>query len=285
MDFKGTRDNFFAPLSAINLGIGGDKVENILWRMEDMELPPTVDYLFLHCGTNNIGSSSPNDIADGVLAIGVMAKQANTNIQIIIGGLLHCDKELPTRSIVVEVNKILRQKIRSLKDFFYMEEDCDWIDGDGSLDMNFYHTDHLHLNNRNGNEKFANTIIRKLKVIESLSPSCSSDIILRIPSAEAPQKVARGVSSVLSPMSSVLSSLSSVCSSLSSSSRHVSSRCPLFTKVPKSVYDHRKQLLALSLRPLCVSSSPRCHRRSPRLPRRTLPVSYTHLTLPTNREV
>ena len=41
-----------------------------LWRMEDMFLPPTVDYLFLHCGTNNLHSSSPKDIADGILAIG-----------------------------------------------------------------------------------------------------------------------------------------------------------------------------------------------------------------------
>ena len=112
-------ENFFAPLGAINLGIGGDKAENILWRMEDMELPQSVDYMFIHCGTNNIGSSSPNDIADGVLAIGVMAKQANVNLKIIIGSLLHCDKELPTRSMVAEVNKILQQKIRRLEGFLY----------------------------------------------------------------------------------------------------------------------------------------------------------------------
>ena len=41
-------EHFFAPLVAINLGIGGDKVENILWRMEDMELPPSVEYVFIH---------------------------------------------------------------------------------------------------------------------------------------------------------------------------------------------------------------------------------------------
>ena len=51
-------DNFFAPLGAINLGIGGDKVQHSLWRLEDLELPPSVDFLFLHCGTNNIYSSS-----------------------------------------------------------------------------------------------------------------------------------------------------------------------------------------------------------------------------------
>ena len=61
----------FTPLGAINLGIGGDKVENILWRIEDTNLPPTLECFFVHCGTNNIGSSSPKDIADGILSIGM----------------------------------------------------------------------------------------------------------------------------------------------------------------------------------------------------------------------
>ena len=58
-----------------HFGIGSDKVEIILWWMEDMLLPPTVDYLFLHCGTNNLRSLSPKDIADGILATGIMAKR------------------------------------------------------------------------------------------------------------------------------------------------------------------------------------------------------------------
>ena len=117
----------------------------------------------------------------------------------------------------------------------------------------FYYQDCIHLNHK-GNEKLCNTIIRKLKYIESLSPlsSSSSDIILRIPSAEAPQKVVRGMSSVLSPPTSVLPQ-SSPCHTSQSSS--LVSRHPLFTEVPKSVYDHDKQLLALSSRPVCSSSS------------------------------
>ena len=185
-------DNFFAPLVAINFGIGGDKVQNILWRIEDMEFPP-VEYLFLHCGTNNMRSSSPKDIADGILSIGVMAKKQQAELKVVIGGLLHCDQdELPTRSIVAEANKILRRKVHNLDDFYFMEEDDDWLNGDGSLNMELYYEDCIHLNH-NGNEKFANTIIRKLKDIESSSPSCSSGIILGIPSSEAPQKVTRGV--------------------------------------------------------------------------------------------
>ena len=257
--FSDVWDIFFAPLSAINLGIGGDRTENLLWRMEDMDLPPTVEYLFIHYGTNNLCTSSCKDIADGILSTGVMAKAKSRNLKVIVGGLLHCDQDgLQLRSNVAEVNKTLKRKIGKLHQFYFMEEDSNWLENDeDSLNMGYYHEDHIHLNHK-GNEKLANSIIRKLQDIESCSPSSSSGIILRIPSAEAPQKVDSGVSSVLSPnLSSVLSSSHHS----PSSSHHVSSR-PLFTEVPKSVYDHNKQLLALSSRPVCGLSS-RHMRHSP----------------------
>ena len=37
-------NELFTPLGAINLGIGGDKVENIMWRIEETNLPPTLQY-------------------------------------------------------------------------------------------------------------------------------------------------------------------------------------------------------------------------------------------------
>ena len=239
----------FTPLGAINLGIGGDKVENILWRIEDMNLPPTLQYLFVHCGTNNIGSSSVKDIADGILSIGVMAKKQQEQLKIVIGGLLPCDKDVETRAIVQHVNKVLRQKICKLHDFYFMEEDFDRINDDDSLNMEVYYQDRIHLNH-NGNEKFGNTIIRKFKEIESLSPSSSAGIILRMPSVEAPQNAARRVSPVLSTVSSLPVS-SPPMSSPRMSSPRMSSPRSLFTEVPKSVYDHRKQHLKLSTqRPL-----------------------------------
>ena len=171
-----------------------------------------------------------------------MAKKQQEQLKIIIGGLLPCDKEMATRSIINKVNKVLRKKICKLQDFYFKEEDFDWTNNDDSLNMEFYYQDRIHLNHK-GNKKFGNTIIRKFKNIESLLPSCSSaGIILRMSSVEAPQNATRRVSPVLSTVSSP-----PVChSSQSSSQRNVSSPRPLFTEVPKSVYDHHKHLLNLS---------------------------------------
>ena len=63
------------PLGAINLGIGGDRTQNVLWRVENLYLPSTVEFLVIHCGTNNLCDSQPSHIADGVLAVGAMAKK------------------------------------------------------------------------------------------------------------------------------------------------------------------------------------------------------------------
>ena len=127
------------------------------------------------------------DIADGILSTGVMTKAKSRDLKVIVGGLLHCDQDgLQLRSNVAEVNKILKRKIGKLHQFYFMEEDINWLENDeGSLNMEYYHEDHIHLNQK-GNEKFANSIIRKIQDIESCLPSSSSGIILRIPSAEAP---------------------------------------------------------------------------------------------------
>ena len=227
-------DTYFAPLSAINLGIGGDRTENILWRMEDFNLPPTVEFLVIHCGTNNLKDCQPSHIADGVLAIGVMAKKKNNNIKVIVTGLLHCDlNDHPMRTNVAEVNKILRRKCSKFN-FVYAGQDADWITEDTSLNMDYYYKDHIHLNHR-GNVKFANSIIRKIKAMSS-SPL---DIIMRIPSTEVPHI---DIHSLPSP-SSVPPSMSE--STMSYRTPRVSSHV---IDVPGTEcdYDHAKAMAHLS---------------------------------------
>lgn len=60
----------YAPRNAANFGIGGDRTQHVLWRIEHGEIDginPRVAVLMI--GTNNIGSNSPEEIAEGVKAI------------------------------------------------------------------------------------------------------------------------------------------------------------------------------------------------------------------------
>src|SRR5436190_19976020 len=60
----------FVPLKAANFGIGGDRTQHVLWRLQNGELEgiqPKVVMLMI--GTNNLGSNTPEEIADGITAI------------------------------------------------------------------------------------------------------------------------------------------------------------------------------------------------------------------------
>ncbi len=60
----------FLPLKAANFGIGGDRTQHVLWRLQNGELDgiqPKV--LMLMIGTNNVGSDHAQDIADGIMVI------------------------------------------------------------------------------------------------------------------------------------------------------------------------------------------------------------------------
>jgi lysophospholipase L1-like esterase len=54
-------DADFAPLGAMNLGVGGDRTEHVLWRLQEAPLTPLAPKaVVLLIGTNNLGHGSSN---------------------------------------------------------------------------------------------------------------------------------------------------------------------------------------------------------------------------------
>lgn len=69
-----------------NFGIGGDRTENVLWRLDRGELDKTSPkVIVLLIGTNNMGFNSAEEIAEGVAAIvkNLQAKCPNTKILLV----------------------------------------------------------------------------------------------------------------------------------------------------------------------------------------------------------
>ena len=50
----------------VNLGIGGEKVKDVIWRIGDLGVNREVRYVVLICGTNNIDKNVPADIVKGI---------------------------------------------------------------------------------------------------------------------------------------------------------------------------------------------------------------------------
>ena len=52
--FRNVWDEYFLPCNALNFGVKGDKVENVMWRAENYNFPPSISDIFVLIGTNNL---------------------------------------------------------------------------------------------------------------------------------------------------------------------------------------------------------------------------------------
>ena len=61
---------FYGERNAVNLGIGGDRTQHVIWRLDNGNLEGISPKLaVIMIGTNNSGSNTPEQIADGITAI------------------------------------------------------------------------------------------------------------------------------------------------------------------------------------------------------------------------
>ena len=57
----------------MNLGIGGDRVENAHWQAIRLPLPSSVQNIVAQCGINNISTDSRRDIDDCIVDVEVFS--------------------------------------------------------------------------------------------------------------------------------------------------------------------------------------------------------------------
>ena len=73
---------FYGPRHAANFGIGGDRTQNVLWRIQNGELDgiePKVAVLMI--GTNNLYSDTPDEIALGITSIVTELRRASPKLR------------------------------------------------------------------------------------------------------------------------------------------------------------------------------------------------------------
>ena len=78
----------YEPRHALNFGIGGDSIQNVLWRLDTMDiksLRPRVAVILI--GTNNKGNT-PGEIAEGVKAVIAKTQETFAGVKIILVSIL-----------------------------------------------------------------------------------------------------------------------------------------------------------------------------------------------------
>ncbi len=105
---------FYGPRNAANFGIGGDRTQHVLWRIQNGELEgiePRVVVLMI--GTNNASSGTADEIAQGVSAIVTELRHRLPEARILLLGVFpRGQKPDATREKLQAVN----EKIAKLDD-------------------------------------------------------------------------------------------------------------------------------------------------------------------------
>ena len=136
---------FYGPRHAANFGIGGDRTQHVLWRIENGEIDgihPRVAVLMI--GTNNAGSNSADEIAAGVTAIVKELRKRLPETKVLLLGVFpRGAKPDATREKLEEVN----QQISSLDDgtnVSYLDIGKAFLNPDGTISREIM-PDYLHL--------------------------------------------------------------------------------------------------------------------------------------------
>ena len=141
-------DRHYAPRHAANFGIAGDRVQNLLWRIENGELegikPKVVAVLI---GTNNVWADTPAEVAE---AIGTVVKRLRKKLpesKVLLLGIFPRGRR---HDAVRERNRAVNERLSRLDDgafVVYRDLGSIFTEPDGSISSEIM-PDALHLSRK-----------------------------------------------------------------------------------------------------------------------------------------
>ena len=136
----------FAPLKAANFGIGGDRTQHVLWRVQNGNfdgIKPKAVVLMI--GTNNTGTDTAPQIAEGVTAIvkEIQARTPGAKI-LLLAVFPRAEKsDNPFRVKIAAINDIIA-KLDDGQKVFFLDIGPKFLQPDGTLTKDIM-PDLLHL--------------------------------------------------------------------------------------------------------------------------------------------
>jgi len=149
---------YYGSRHAVNLGISGDQTQHVLWRLEHGNIDgihPKLAVLMI--GTNNSGSNTPEQIADGVRAIVDKLRSSLPTTKVLVLAIFPrgATPDHPQR----KVNEAANERIAKLadgKNVFYLDIGKKFLQENGTLTKDIM-PDLLHLSPQ-GYEIWASSI-------------------------------------------------------------------------------------------------------------------------------
>lgn len=129
-----TWNQYFAPMHCLNFSIRNDRIENILWRVENGELDNVKPKIVvLHVGTNNVENTC-EEIAEGIHEIVQRIRQKLPDAYIVLPTILprgHQPNSLREKNS--KVNDLIREKCIGLNRVQIVSIEKGLIQSDGTI--------------------------------------------------------------------------------------------------------------------------------------------------------
>ena len=160
---------FYGNRKCINMGVGGDRTQNVLWRFDQGELDGIkARVAVVMIGTNNsntnkmgVEDNSEADILEGVQAIVQQIRTRQLDTKIILLGIFPRGPTFSRqRGKILQVNQALA-RLDDGQNIFYMDFGSQLIENDGSISKSMMR-DYLHPGEA-GYKIWANATEPKLK--------------------------------------------------------------------------------------------------------------------------
>jgi len=137
----------YAALGAFDFGISGDRTQHVLWRLANGQvdnLKPSLIALMI--GTNNLGSNTNEQIADGVAAIVQDYRKRCPDAVVLLQAIFPRGQKAddPLRARIKAINEIIA-KLHDGKKVIYIDFGAKFLSADGTLSPDIM-PDFLHPN-------------------------------------------------------------------------------------------------------------------------------------------
>ena len=142
---KAMFDKYFGDIKTANFAIAGDTTQGVLWGLKNGEgqgFQPKAVMLMI--GTNNSGTFTAPEIAEGVGAVVLEMRKDFPNAKILLLAIF--PRSLPgdpVRDKITEVNKII-SKLDDQQHVFYMDIGAKFLDEKGFFLPDSFRPDNLH---------------------------------------------------------------------------------------------------------------------------------------------
>jgi beta-glucosidase len=170
---------YYSPRNAVNLGIGGDRTQHVLWRLENGNikgLKPKAAVLMIGTNNSNGEDNTPGQIAEGIAAIVRKLRTELPTTKILLVAIFPRSENYSVqRGKLAMINQVIRRQADD-QNVFWVDFGHQFLNNDGTIPQSLM-PDFLHLSPK-GYQIWADAIEPLLGTILSGKPTASAGAAL-----------------------------------------------------------------------------------------------------------